>query len=619
MHASPHCRRTRKVPSRPAALCFIFLLFQAAVATYSQEEIDPHANKERNPAAQKQFQEMYDGRTATERQGDEATRLNALAAGLSAEEADDLVRARQRSRYLASLARTKSVSDLLKDNQLEAIVADQNLHHFSKSPLAKDKPGTIHALDVWQGFSTIEDFEKALALRAAYERSLRLFRIYGYRQDGRIDLVTSSGRSLMIDDKSYASYLPEPPDSYSRIVVESNVQQFPTSTGRSTSYYPIFNPLDSQPPLPPDLVSTGTIQREEVQRRNGNWEKSATSVVKAPGAYLPLRSDSDAKTEILSVHRAAYYTVLTLTSESNEHHVWIVSTSDSYATGEINSEIQKTRSVVHEGDELSEDWLKALFAGKLDAYVRKVDRSPNVTFTDLKVAGDLGSKNFRSDSTVLFNALPLESGIRLRLELIRMQLSVSDAKAWSDLRDQTSRAADLASLPTRTGTKAEILDQLHSGALDVVLIVAHSVNGMLYLPGRNGDKISISDLDRSARSDTPNRIVVLITCNAGAVNSDTESFAEAILRNHLARTVYATPQMVDATKVPALLAELFRSGRPVRTTLYESGFTQIVELLQNPNDSWMNDPNSLGGLLNAEADRHGFSSNRGPQEGALSR
>ncbi|HJX85403.1 MAG TPA: hypothetical protein VJ723_13780, partial [Candidatus Angelobacter sp.] len=111
---------------------------------------------------------------------------------------------------------------------------------------------------------------------------------------------------------------------------------------------------------------------------------------------------------------------------------------------------------------------------------------------------------------------------------------------------------------------------------DVVLLIAHSESGKLYLAGRNGDYISVNDLDRIARADKPNRTVVLVTCQGGTVNSGTISFSEAILRNNLAKTVYATPHDVDARTVAELIKKLFVGNQPTHQTLFDSGFIKIV-------------------------------------------
>jgi len=70
--------------------------------------------------------------------------------------------------------------------------------------------------------------------------------------------------------------------------------------------------------------------------------------------------------------------------------------------------------------------------------------------------------------------------------------------------------------------------------------------------------------------------VILISCNTGGVNQPLASFAERILQQRLAKTVFAKDDLVDARDLPDLLSDLAASHQPIRQVLQNRGFLQIV-------------------------------------------
>jgi len=134
-------------------------------------------------------------------------------------------------------------------------------------------------------------------------------------------------------------------------------------------------------------------------------------------------------------------------------------------------------------------------------------------------------------------------------------------------------------------SKTEVLKELQSGNSNLVFVVAHSSGEITYFPGRAGETSSLKEVSGLKRENTPERVVVLVTCKGGAVNSENASLAEVLLHNRLARTVFASTEDVDARLVPKLLQEISMKGIAVREVLKKYGFQQIAGLVSLRTDS----------------------------------
>jgi hypothetical protein len=522
-------------------------LVVAALSAVQVKDVDPTGEASKRVEIDREVRELLDGRTPQQKKEDQEVYIEALKDGMSGEQARELAYSLRQSRYLASLAEEGDVVKLVENGEIYHLVTDIGFRHFPN----------------------------AAKIARTYEVSLRTFRIRGLHQDGTVDVVTASGRSLIVARQNYAAHLPRPASQYRQVTVESNdkteavismlsaVQEFGSGAGYGAGT--------------PSVNDRAVVE---------NFTRTASGWVLQKNTDVPafIRQGSQAGSfsavKIFSVKRAKDHTILRLSTVGGNggEQMWIVASADHYdATAEINAEIRRASAVIHDGDDLPEEWMRALYSGNLGGYIRKSDRSSNITDNDLKQAASLGSKNFRHDSTSVFNALPAESSLFWsRVELLRMGLDMSDHTEWASVRQEVLQTTAAVSLPVKKAVKTEVLEEFGAGKSDVVLIVAHSEGGKLYLPGRNGEYISIDDLDRIARPDVPNRIVVLVTCQGGGVNSQATSMSEAILRNRLARTVYATPHNVDARTVGDLLTKLFASNQPVHKTLFDRGFVQIV-------------------------------------------
>jgi hypothetical protein len=95
--------------------------------------------------------------------------------------------------------------------------------------------------------------------------------------------------------------------------------------------------------------------------------------------------------------------------------------------------------------------------------------------------------------------------------------------------------------------KEHLLEELREGDSNVVLIFAHSDGRQIYLPGKSGSSISVEELRAVKHWKSPDRVVILVACEAGTVNQGTESIAEALLASDLATTVFAYPGPINAS------------------------------------------------------------------------
>jgi hypothetical protein len=230
-------------------------------------------------------------------------------------------------------------------------------------------------------------------------------------------------------------------------------------------------------------------------------------------------------------------------------------------------------SIIHVGAELPESFR---FSDRSSQYVRKSNRSKNLTAIDLQEAIHLGTRPLEPQKTAFFNALPQAEGLTSSmLELRRMKLDIGQRREWNSASKQIREKARHLKFLDRVPTKTALLQELATGAQDVVVVVAHSDTATMYMPG-NSQPITLADLVRIRRPIPPNRIVILITCGAGTVNGRTPSLGEAILQNGLAKTVLASPYPVYAEKVPEILSKITEPYTNLRQALSESSFIQIV-------------------------------------------
>jgi hypothetical protein len=209
-------------------------------------------------------------------------------------------------------------------------------------------------------------------------------------------------------------------------------------------------------------------------------------------------------------------------------------------------------------------------------------RSANRTIPEKAFAALLGRAVPRIQAMRVYNALPYEQrDPDSTQERTRMGIDGSKDR-WIEINKRIRSSigvdspADLDNgIKIHTARKEPLMEELREGNADVVLIFAHSDGRKIYLPGRNGSSISIDELRTVRRKESPPRAVILVACEAGAVNQDTNSFAEALVENNLAATVFAYPGRVSASYIPEMFARL-RTGVSLRDAF--PGLYQIVNM-----------------------------------------
>lgn len=340
-------------------------------------------------------------------------------------------------------------------------------------------------------------------------------------------------------DKDYSKLLPGDPDDY---------KQMGVATGRSTRF--IFD------------------------RVGGDWISSS------PLNGWMFTAPPKPELHTLKVTQIGDVEIVSMYPVGNEGgaSIWVLTPDDRTATAEIAEHIHGTSGVAHEGDDLPED-LRALLSKSGVPYMRKSDRSANVSAYDVQRAVDLGNQPLSAANTKIFNALPYEQGFFASWqELGNMDLERWRGKEWQELDSEVSRSAGANNLQLVRARKAEVISELWTGSADVVFLIAHSSGGKMYFSGSGGESLSLEEVSKIRRWVTPERTVVLLTCKGGIVNSETASFAEVMLRNKLARNVFASEEDVDGHVVPKLLQRISQGGVPRWKALRRYGLRQIVSL-----------------------------------------
>jgi hypothetical protein len=227
----------------------------------------------------------------------------------------------------------------------------------------------------------------------------------------------------------------------------------------------------------------------------------------------------------------------------------------------------------HHGQLLPREWFQFIKnSGR--RYVIVTPASPNQDFLAAKSAAELGDHSLRPDRTHILSALPLLDGWFPRLELYRMGFDSDKERYWNDLISRLK--AQPLPVSTETATKDSIRIELESGNSDFVFVIAHNDGQYVYLPGMWGGKISFDDFRGMRRESAPNRTIVLITCKGGSPSASERQLADIFIENKLARSVFASEDVVDAVNLPSLLKELIGSNRRIRDILQKYKYTQFV-------------------------------------------
>jgi hypothetical protein len=201
------------------------------------------------------------------------------------------------------------------------------------------------------------------------------------------------------------------------------------------------------------------------------------------------------------------------------------------------------------------------------------DTSANRNWTEISDAVNLGNRRLDPKSTVIFNALPQQTGEGFVREQSRMKIG-GNAKAWGDLNEKIRTSS--GEFTSRVATKQDLLHELNSGTSNVVILYAHFDGQHLYMPdahGGRGEPISVDEFralkDRTGDSTVKERVVVLAVCSTaakpagGAVTGGMPaSLVSLLLQKGIGRTVFATQFPYDARQIPDLMQRLSSGAGP---------------------------------------------------------
>jgi len=223
--------------------------------------------------------------------------------------------------------------------------------------------------------------------------------------------------------------------------------------------------------------------------------------------------------------------------------------------------------------------------------VRSSARSPNQDQRSIARVVDRLNRPLKVENLKIFNGLP-DAYLNFDSfdEFSKMSLPKQQFLQWGRLRMHVQNKVDELQLNSEPATKTAILQELSQDKSDVLVLVAHNHNGILRfqpqaMPGSvlgieqaNEDTLSLSDLTSIRRETAPERTILIVSCEAGSVNSDSASFAEALLSNKLADAVISSPEPVNARDLPKILDDIAAQKTPLIRLLspFPYHYTPIV-------------------------------------------
>jgi hypothetical protein len=237
-------------------------------------------------------------------------------------------------------------------------------------------------------------------------------------------------------------------------------------------------------------------------------------------------------------------------------------------------------TIVHRGDDLPEGWSEAL-REKSDC-LRNSDRSPKTNLLEYIRAAQLLEHRASHGSVRILSALPHETERpQLLRQLDKMNLNRREVDAWQALQREMGKVQADSGFNIEVGTRQAFLDELQKGHNDYIVLVAHYADGRIHFP--DGQTLSNAELSASTRADAPERTVILISCDTGAVNGPTQSPGEIVLKNKMALNVVAPPDPVSALQVPGMLRDFLIAGKTIKEAFSSlGGFLTIEQPLDPP-------------------------------------
>lgn len=181
---------------------------------------------------------------------------------------------------------------------------------------------------------------------------------------------------------------------------------------------------------------------------------------------------------------------------------------------------------------------------------RTFDNSPRFSQDHIRNFENIKSTKLRRENTRVFNFVGPPNGS-----------SGKNNSRWEKLRALYDSAADRLGL-TVGSNKAELLNSLSAGDLDVIVIVAHGDKNSIYLP--DGSSVTVDDVLQLSplTSDRRAPIVVLLSCETGSTaGRGMVTIAEALMLRGRASAVFAPTREVSAgTSTVRILEEFVNSA-----------------------------------------------------------
>jgi hypothetical protein len=242
------------------------------------------------------------------------------------------------------------------------------------------------------------------------------------------------------------------------------------------------------------------------------------------------------------------------------------------SAAELEILLNGATTIVHSGDNLPDDWKEDLRSK--GEYLRNSRFSPKQDIGQFVHAAQLLNRSAMPGRVKVLSALPDAKGyFSLRWQLSRMGLEVGEAPQWQDLQKNIDSVRADSKFQIESATSEDVIRELQQGDSDTVVLVAHYADGEFHFT--DNSRLSHDRLSAIIRDHAPDRTVILISCEAGAVNGSTRSPSEILLNNKLAQNVLAHPEPISATEVPGMLRDFLVNGKTIKDSF--SKLTPITE------------------------------------------
>jgi hypothetical protein len=247
-------------------------------------------------------------------------------------------------------------------------------------------------------------------------------------------------------------------------------------------------------------------------------------------------------------------------TESNEGG----SAQRSLRSAELEELFHSGATVVSSGDVPNGPQWRDFTKGYPGQVVTHEPESANRDRRAIAEAVALGDKPIDLATVKVFNALPQETDFEPSVKERGLMQIGGTTRAW-ELINQRIIAAS-AGFSSEVATRKALLDELQYGNSSVIVVYAHFDGNQLYMPGSNGQTVTVDDIAKIVRtrdSRVASRVIVLAACSTAAKPPNTRSLTSVLLQKGIARTVWATDHPYDARDIPDLLKRL-KAQTPLR-------------------------------------------------------